>query len=258
MPRKGPQSTEEPLTREQEKFVAAYRRLKDIYKAAAKAGIPKNVAVRTFNLIQVQEEIERQDDVVRQERARQQVEVELLTNAFLDGELIKVIREEKGTLKKDAIQLGYIVTGRIQAGATKLLEPAGNGIATSSAPFYQAFIPVGVPAAPIVPKDSEQGSVVSGQEIDGQPRSPLASQPPVQEPAPIIPANETLQNRAQNIPVSIPAQLTEHQQSATKPRKNGPNYSENIQPEVKIQPPISPAPTPQKTVARKAGKLQIG
>ena len=78
MPRKGPQSTEEPLTREQEKFVAAYRRLKDIYKAAAKAGIPKNVAVRTFNLIQVQEEIERQDDVVRQERARQQVETELL------------------------------------------------------------------------------------------------------------------------------------------------------------------------------------
>jgi hypothetical protein len=251
MPRKGPQSTEEPLTREQEKFVAAYRRLKDIYKAAAKAGIPKNVAVRTFNLIQVQEEIERQDDVVRQERARQQVEVELLTNAFLDGELIKVIRKEKGTLKKDAIQLGYIVTGRIQAGATKLLEPAGNGIATNTAPFYQAFIPVGVPAAPIVPKDSEQGSVVSGQGIDGQPRSPLASQPPAQEPAPIIPANETLQNRAQNIPVSIPV----------KPA-NAPAYradDETIRQRVRklTNQPIAKF-TADPTPARKAGKLQIG
>jgi hypothetical protein len=248
MPRKGPQSTEEPLTREQEKFVAAYRRLKDIYKAAAKAGIPKNMAVRTFNLIQVQEEIERQDDVVRQERARQQVETENLTNAFLDAELIKVIREEKGTLKKEAIQLGYIVTGRIQAGATKLLEPAGDGIAANRTPFYQAFIPVGVAAAPIVPKDSEQGSVVSGQGIDGQPRSPLAAQPP--EPTLIVPVQEPLQNRAQNIPVFIPGQSFSSQQPATKSRKDGVDYSQNMQ----------PAPTPTKTTTpiRKAGKLQIG
>ncbi|HUD75799.1 MAG TPA: hypothetical protein VMQ76_12065, partial [Terracidiphilus sp.] len=161
MPRKGPHIEEEPLTREQEKFATLFRKYRDIYKAAEKAGIAKNAAVRTFHLIQVQEEIERQDDIVRHERARQQVETENLTNAFLDGELIKVIKEEKGSLKKEAIQLGYIVTGRIQAGATKLLEPAGNGIVTNTAPFYQAFIPVGVAAAPIIP--AEQEAEVGGQ-----------------------------------------------------------------------------------------------
>ena len=161
---------EEPLTREQEKFVAAFRKWRDIYKAAAKAGIGKNQAVKTFHLIQVQEEIERQDDAVRQERARQQVETENLTNAFLDHELIMVIRTETGALKKEAIQLGYIVTGRIQAGMTRILEPAGDSGRQDKPNFYQAFVPVGVAVGEILPTGQNEGTGNrdEGSETSGQ------------------------------------------------------------------------------------------
>lgn len=218
MPRKGPHIEEKPLTREQDKFCLLFCRYGDIYKAAERAGIPKSRAVATFHLIQVQEEIERQKDVVRQERARQQVETENLTNRFLDEQLMSVIRDEKGALKKDAIQLGYVVTGRIQAGMTRVLEPAGEGAKSGSPNFYQAFVPVGVAVTSILPEESAE--------------TPGASQSPI------------IEKPADNISQNANPKQQSAQQVAAEPRKGGANYSKTI--------PVEPPKT-----TRKAGRLIV-
>ncbi len=123
----------------------------------------------------MQEEIERQQDVLRQERARQQVENENLTNEFLDSEMVKHIRKESGQTKTDALRLAYITTGRIQAGQTRVLDPGGVGdgaehVATPGN-FYQAFVPVGVAVSPILP-DPTPATVPQSAEPIGKPVPP--------------------------------------------------------------------------------------
>lgn len=119
MPKKKPD--QEPLTRDQLRMVSEFRKYRDIYKAAEKAKIPKNQAVKVFNLITFQEELDRQDEAVRGECAKLEASVTAVTRDFLDNELISFIREEKGALKKEAIQLGYVVAGIIQNGSTRSL-----------------------------------------------------------------------------------------------------------------------------------------
>ncbi len=155
----------EPLTREELKFVSAYRQYRyggdGIYKAAEKARIPKNRAVRTFNKPAVQEEIDRQDEAVRLERARQEVKDDELTVAFANRELMKTVKELTGTERLEALRLVYVVTGKIQMGNNRILDtaPAGGGEEGEGAPErfdYRAFIKVEQAAVPIVPVVAER------------------------------------------------------------------------------------------------------
>lgn len=189
MPRKDKDSEPpRPLDRQEMRFINWFLRYRDIYKAAEKAQIPKSHAGKTFNKIEVQEEIERQQDVLRQERARQEVEIENLTGEWLDGQLRRVIRDEKGAIATDAIRLGYVAIGRIQAGQTRVLDPGGQGGAESVATppnFYQAFMPVGVAVSPIMP-DPAPASVPQSAEPVRQPYKPPApAQPAAVQPPPI-------------------------------------------------------------------------
>ena len=146
---------QEALTAQQMKFATAYVRWRDVYKAASHAKINRNRAVRTFNLPQVQDEIERQQEVLRQERAKVQVEEELLTDSLLDGELVRLIRDKDSgaSLQLEGIRLGYVVRGRIQAGNTRVLEQAEKGDGPMNAGVgagsFQAFIPMGMPVRPV-------------------------------------------------------------------------------------------------------------
>ena len=175
MPRKDKDSEPpRPLDRKEMRFITAFFRMRDIYKAAQKAGIPKNQATKIFNKIEVQEEIERQQDVLRQEQARQEVEIQNLTGEWLDAQLARVIRDEKGTVATDAIRLGYVAIGRIQAGMTRVLDPGGPGGAESVATppnFYQAFMPVGVAVSPLLP-DPAPAMVPQAAEPVRQPYKP--------------------------------------------------------------------------------------
>jgi hypothetical protein len=224
MPRKDQE--ERPLTRVEERFATLFCKYGDIYKAAEKAGIGKNMAVRTFHLIQVQEEIERQKDVVRQERARQQVETENLTNDFLDKELIDVIRSEKGALKKEAIQLGYVVTGRIQAGNTRTLEVPTEPNKGTAPNFYQAFVRVDGPVASILP-----------DETASNPAKPEVSEKP-----------------PQNMPEIMQTQPQPGQQPAEKPSKNYTDNSQNIP----TAAATSVSGQASQRPPRKAGRLTVG
>ena len=96
-----------PLTREELRMVSEFRKYRDIYKGAEKAGIPKNRAVKTFNKPEFQEELDRQDEVVRLERAKQQVAAEALTNELIDHELAAMVEADqlgRGGRSRDAEQ----------------------------------------------------------------------------------------------------------------------------------------------------------
>jgi hypothetical protein len=139
MPRQDQQKDPKPLTREELKFVAAYRQYRTggggIYKAAEKAGIPKRRAVTVFNKPEIQEEIDRQDEAVREERAKVQVREEELTIDFANRELMKTIKqlEAKDDIpqRMEALRLVYVVTGKIQNGSTRVLDTPPPSTGTS-------------------------------------------------------------------------------------------------------------------------------
>ncbi len=216
MPRKGHE--DHPLTRQEMAFATWFCRSRDIYRAAEKAKVAKNQAIKLFNRIEIQEEIERQQDVHRQEQARQLVTAENLNNELLDRELVRVIRKESGSVAIEAIRLGYIATGRIQAGTTRVIEPL-EAVTAGQPNFYQAFVPVGMPVgmpidaapAPILPDLTPETVAQGGANPPPPPRGPF-------KPAPSAP--------------SAPAEPSEPSE------------------------PRTPAPT--GTPPRKAGKLQVG
>jgi hypothetical protein len=152
---------ENPLTAEELKFATLFVKFRDIYKAAERAKIPRTRATRVFNKPEVQDEIERQMEVVRAERAHVQVAEESLTNKLLDQELINLLRNPGTTesTKLDAIRLGMVATGRIQAGGTRILD-LGAGEERTTGHFYQALVQV-QPAAPIMPTEPAPGSIHS-------------------------------------------------------------------------------------------------
>ena len=174
--------SKEQLTREEQKFAELFLRWRDIYKAADKAKIPRSRAVRVFNKPSVQEEIERQMEVVRRERARQQVAEESLTNQLLDGELIQVIRNKETpvSVKLDGIRLGYVATGKIQVGTTRLLEGGapGDGLEAGGAVVFQPFVPMGMAVRPLMGAESAE-SAAAGPAAAPEPGEPA----PVQKPA---------------------------------------------------------------------------
>jgi|GEM_PF-5814256 len=148
---------EKPLTAQKMKFATLFVRLRDIYKAGERAHLPKNRVVTIFNEPAVQDEIDRQQEAIRLERAKQQVQDENLTNDLLDRELITLIRGKEtpvGT-KLDGIRLGMVATGRIQAGGAKIMElpPSPAGADNGGVAFYQAFVKrVDTPPEPILPQ----------------------------------------------------------------------------------------------------------
>src|SRR5579859_2971847 len=139
------------------KFVARYRKTRNIHQAAEAAGIPKSRAVSYFHRLEIQDEIDRQEEAVRQERAVQEVEFENLTNPLIETELIKMLRldeKEHGTLKLDAIRLALVVNGRIKNGGLMSIETgkqADDDSVARPSGFYQAIVNVHHDAAPLVP-----------------------------------------------------------------------------------------------------------
>lgn len=160
---------EGPITKEEEKFALWYIKYRNIYKAADRAGIPKNKAKATFDRLEVQEEIERQENAVMVERAKIQASAENLNNDLLDRELLKLITLDEhthGSIKQRAIELGLVLTGRIQMGNTKTMDLSLSVSEDAPLPtVYQAFIPVGVPVSvsPIIPEPSALQSAIRAQ-----------------------------------------------------------------------------------------------
>lgn len=162
-----PTKEDKPLTREQLRMVAEFRKYRDVYKAAEKAKIPKNSAVRTFNLPAFQEELDRQDEVVRNERAKLEVHAEALTRDFLDKELMGLVQKETGSLKKEALALGYVVIGAIQNGSTRSLtapvtDPNDDRISQGAPTFvYHATVAGTLTQTPepIVPQETKAPAI---------------------------------------------------------------------------------------------------
>jgi hypothetical protein len=147
---------EKPLTKEDLRYVDWFRKTRDVTRAGERAGLGPIQAKRLHERIEIQEEIERQDNIVLGERARVQVEAENINNDILDRELLKLIlldAEKNPDAKRRSIELGYVLTGRIQAGNTRSLDLAPATDDTPLSTVYQAFIPVGVPVevCPILP-----------------------------------------------------------------------------------------------------------
>lgn len=181
---------EKPLSADELKFCTLYVRFRDIYKAADRAKIKRGNAVRTFNKLTVQDEIERQMEALRSERAKVTVEEEQLDNKLLDLELINLLRgkETSDSLKLEAIRLGYVAIGKIQAGSTRVLDqtPAQASAMQGddrSPGFYKAFVQIQreQDAAPIVPvAPSPADAPVAA------PAPPVASAPPVSPTPPTV------------------------------------------------------------------------
>lgn len=147
---------EKPLTRKDHQFVDWFRKYRDIYKAAERAGIAKNQAKKTYERIEIQEEIERQDSVVERERARVQVEAEGITRNMLDAELLQLIMldpKRYSGAKQRAIELGYVRAGVMQVGNTKSLDltPPNPDDDAPMPTVYQALFTVGVSATQATP-----------------------------------------------------------------------------------------------------------
>ncbi len=185
---------EKPLDRQGLTFATAWRKYRDIYKAAEKAGVARSRAVSFFNRPEVQEEIDRQDEAVRMERAVQEVKAEILTVELIDAELMAAVKSEKGAHKQAAMELAYVRLGKVQAGALRSTDVPANqnpngGINFGSPLVYQAFTqatPVEAPA-PIVPVEQGLGIRDHGSEntiekpIDKEPAKVAA---PAAAPAP--------------------------------------------------------------------------
>ena len=182
-----------PLTRQELSFISAWRKYRHLGRAAEKARIAKNQVTRTFNRPEIQDEIERQDEAVRQERAKLEVKAEALTNELIDRELAAMIQldaKDHGSLKLDAIRTGLVVNGRIQSGTMRSLEvfrsqENRDGDTTGAPNVYQAMVTVSQAPAPILPEDREQSAENRGQGTAGTVRrNPLAAAAPQNTPAP--------------------------------------------------------------------------
>ena len=146
---------EKPLSRDDLKYVDSFRRTRDVTKAGQRIHLGPWQAKRLHDRIEIQEEIERQDNIVMTERAKVQVAAEGLTNDLLDSELMKLIlldAEKSPDAKRRSIELGYVLTGRIESGNTRSLEAKEGPDAKPN--FYQAFVQVGgtVTVSPILPE----------------------------------------------------------------------------------------------------------
>lgn len=241
MPRETPKE-ERPLDRQGEKFATWYVKYRDIYKAAEKSHVAKNQAVRVFNRSEVQDEIERQEEVLRVERAKQQVETENLTNEILDRKLLKVIgldETKHGSLILEAIRLGNVLTGRIRAGNTQSLEPNGSKENTGAPNFYQAFVPMGVPVASLLPEERQEQE--SEKKETGNRDQESETQDPAHDPSEAAPeVVKTSTNYSANY--SVPDASDRFRATVRNLNTTG-----SIHPAEALNPPV-----------RKAGRIKIG
>lgn len=155
---------EVPLTRKDLKFVDGFRRYRDIYRAAEFAKVAKSWAKRTYDRIEIGEEIERQDGVVERQRALTQVEGEGITRNFLDTRLLQLINldvKKHAGIVKGALELGYVRAGVMQVGNTRSLDltPPNPDEDAPVATVYQAFFTgsATITAAPLVPPSEPAG-----------------------------------------------------------------------------------------------------
>lgn len=206
MPKQDPEG---PLDKKSLNFVMWFRKYRDIYKAAERAKIAKNQAVKIFSTPAFQDELERQDEAVRMERAKHEVQDEALANPLLDRELVKMIQLDPtkfGNIKLEAIRLGMVATGRIRSGNTVSLDP--NEKPSGQANFYQALVQV-QPATPIVPEMAAAASAAA----------PLMPQAPAPlHPGAVEPEKPTVASVTAPAPILPPATP----QPATKPATQKP------------------------------------
>jgi hypothetical protein len=148
---------ERPLTKKDYDFCRWFLQYRDYYRAAEKVGLAKNQAKKTYERIEIQEEIERQQAVVERAQAEVTVAARGITREMLDGRLYELLNLD---VKKNAahvhraIELGYVRAGVLQVGNTKSLDltPPNPDDETPMPTVYQALFTVGVSAAtPIMP-----------------------------------------------------------------------------------------------------------
>lgn len=180
---------EGPLTAQDLKFVHWFRKYRDIYRAAERSNLPKNRAKRTFERPEIRDEIERQDLVVEQERARVQVAAEGISKDMLDAELYTLIKLNPKThsaAKHRAIELGYVRAGVMQ-GAMKSLDltPPNPDDETPPPTVYQAFLTgeIKVSAAPILPAVPTPEQALFRERVR-ELTTPKTPPVPVQQPEP--------------------------------------------------------------------------
>lgn len=171
---------ERPLTKKDYDFCRWFLAYRDYYRAAEKVHIPKNQAKRTYDRIEIQEEIERQQAVVEREQAKVTVAAQGITREMLDARLFQLInldvKSNAGAVHR-AIELGYVRAGVLQVGNTRSLDltPPNPDDETPMPTVYQALFTVGVSAAtPIMP-----ASVVAPE-----PETPAGSSGAPATPAP--------------------------------------------------------------------------
>jgi hypothetical protein len=148
---------ERPLTKKDYDFCRWFLQYRDYYRAAEKVGLAKNQAKRTYDRIEIQDEIERQQAVVEREQAKVTVAAQGITREMLDARLFQLInldvKSNAGAVHR-AIELGYVRAGVLQVGNTKSLDltPPNPDDETPMPTVYQAMFTVGVSAAtPIMP-----------------------------------------------------------------------------------------------------------
>lgn len=149
---------EKVLNKIDERVVFWWLKLRDVVKVAQRLNLAKTEVKTILDRIEVQDEIERQENVLISERMKIQANAENLTNDLLDRETLSLIMldaETNGTVKLKAIELGYILTGRIESGNTRSLEAKEGPDAKPN--FYQAFVPggVNVTVTPILPEEAK-------------------------------------------------------------------------------------------------------
>jgi hypothetical protein len=146
-----------PLSILDEKVVFHWLKMRNEPRVAEKLRISTRQVKAILDRIEVQDEIERQENVLIQERMKLQANAENLGNDLLDKELLGLILLDpmaaapSAEAKRKAIELGYILTGRIESGNTRSLEAKEGPDAKPN--FYQAFVQVGgtVNVSPILP-----------------------------------------------------------------------------------------------------------
>lgn len=190
---------ERPLTKQDYDFCRWFLQYRDFYRAAEKVGLAKNQAKKTYNRIEIQEEIERQQAVIEREQAKVTIAAQGITREMLDARLYQLlnldVKKNSGAVHR-AIELGYVRAGVLQVGSTRSLDltPPNPDDETPMPTVYQAFFTVGVSTAqatPILPQSA--------------PHEPTPIVPPSPPPPPLPQVSVVQKTPVKPEPVRTPA-----------------------------------------------------
>lgn len=138
-----PRNTERPLNADEQRFIRHYVRERDIEKAEKKSRLKVGEGMKFYRRPHVREDIDRRiRDIEREQAILDAKDIERKEEALtdlLDPELMKTIKldpQKHGAIKLRAIELGYIVAGKIRQGNTEALDR--SGAVNSNVNIYQS------------------------------------------------------------------------------------------------------------------------